>query len=68
MTRQLPVGQGLLIHEVSRSHTMTKHIRYDSSELTYNLSRRAAAELRLRALAHTPAIPEPGPTPAPDTM
>ena len=26
-----PVGQGLLIHEVSGSHTMTHHSRYDSS-------------------------------------
>jgi len=26
-----PVGQGLLIHEVSRSHTTAHHIRYDSS-------------------------------------
>ena len=28
---QPPVGQGLLIHEVSRSHTMTHHTRQDSS-------------------------------------
>jgi len=27
----LPVGQGLLIHEVSRSHTMTHHSRQNSS-------------------------------------
>ena len=26
-----PAGQGLLIHEVSRSHTTTHHTRYDSS-------------------------------------
>ena len=26
-----PVGQGRLIHEVSRSHTTTHHSRYDSS-------------------------------------
>jgi len=71
----LPVGQGLLIHEVSRSHTTTHHSRYDSSGRvisssqrplpdntqnsqqrsippggirTHNLSRRAAANLRLR--------------------
>jgi len=27
LARQPPVGQGLLIHEVSRSHTMTHHSR-----------------------------------------
>jgi hypothetical protein len=27
LARQPPVGQGLLIHEVSRSHTTTHHIR-----------------------------------------
>jgi amino acid permease len=27
LARQSPVGQGLLIHEVSRSHTTTHHIR-----------------------------------------
>ena len=27
---QSPVGQGLLIHEVSRSRTTTHHCRYDS--------------------------------------
>ena len=27
MARQPPVGQGLLIHEVSRSHTTTDHSR-----------------------------------------
>jgi len=26
-----PLGQGLLIHEVSRSHTTTNHSRWDSS-------------------------------------
>jgi len=25
LVRQPPVGQGLLIHEVSKSHTMTHH-------------------------------------------
>ena len=29
--QQRPVGQGLLIHEVSRSHTTTHHSREDSS-------------------------------------
>ena len=31
LARQPPVGQGLLIHEVSRSHTTTHHSRQDSS-------------------------------------
>jgi len=31
LARQSPDGQGLLIHEVSRSHTPTHHSRYDSS-------------------------------------
>ena len=30
LTRQPPVGQGLLIHEVSRSQTTTHQSRYDS--------------------------------------
>jgi len=29
--QQPPVDQGLLIHEVCRSHTITHHSRYDSS-------------------------------------
>ena len=73
-------GYCLLILEVSRSHTTTHHIRYDSSGRvisssqrrlpdniqhsqqtniyspggirTHNLSRRAAADLRLRPRAH----------------
>jgi hypothetical protein len=31
LAQQPPVGQGLLIHEVSRSHTTTHHSRYGSS-------------------------------------
>jgi hypothetical protein len=31
LARQPPVGQGLLIHEVSRSHTTTHHSRQDCS-------------------------------------
>jgi len=31
LTRQPPVGQGLLIYEVSRLHTTTQHSRWDSS-------------------------------------
>ena len=31
LEQQLPVGQGLLIHEVSRSHKTTHHSRQDSS-------------------------------------
>jgi hypothetical protein len=35
-----PVGQGLLFHEVSRSHTMTNHSRQDSSERVISSSQR----------------------------
>ena len=35
-----PVGQGLLIHEVSRSHTTTHHSRQDSSGRVINPSQR----------------------------
>jgi len=76
-SQQPPVGQGLLIHEVSRSHTTTQHSRQDSSGRVispsqrplpdtqrskqtnnhapggfriHNLSRRAAADLRLKPL------------------
>ena len=34
------VGQGLLIHEVSRSHTTTHHTRYDSSGRVISSSQR----------------------------
>ena len=34
------VGHGLLIHEVSRSHTTTHHIRYDSSGRVISSSQR----------------------------
>jgi len=33
-----PVGQGLLIHEVARSHITTHHIQQDSSGLVISLS------------------------------
>ena len=80
LAQQPPVGHGLLIHEVSRSHTTTHHNRYDSSGRaisssrwllpdntqhskqtnihapggirTHSLSRRAAADLRLRPRGH----------------
>ena len=79
LAQQRPVDQGLLIHEVSRSHT-TQHSRYNSSGRvisssqrplpvnthhskqtdihaaggirTHNLSRQAAADLRLRPRGH----------------
>jgi hypothetical protein len=38
--RQPPVGQGLLIHEVSRLHTTTHHSRWDSSGGVISLSLR----------------------------
>jgi hypothetical protein len=77
LTHQPPVGQGLLIHEVSRSHTTPRRNRWDSNGRvisssqrplpdntqhkvihvlagirTHNLSRRAAADLRLRPRGH----------------
>jgi hypothetical protein len=80
LAQQPPVGQGLLIHEVFRSHTTTRHSREDSSGRVisssqrplpdntqhsqqtdihapgvirnHNLSRRAAADLRLRPRGH----------------
>ena len=78
--QQPPVGQGFLIHELSRLHTTTHHSRQDSSGRviissqrplpdnkqqsqviniyapggirTHNLSRRAAADPRLRPHGH----------------
>jgi hypothetical protein len=80
LAQQPPVGQSVLIHEVSRSHTTTHHSRYDSSGRVispsqrslpdntrhsqqtdihaaggiriHNLSRRAAANVRLRPHGH----------------
>jgi len=80
LARQPPVGQSLLILDVSRSHTTTHHSPLDSSGRvisssqrplpdntqhsqqtnvyapggirTYNLSRRAAADPRLRSREH----------------
>jgi hypothetical protein len=40
LARQPPVGQGPLIHEVSRSHTTTLHSRYDSSGRVTSSSQR----------------------------
>ena len=40
MARQLPVGHGLLIHEVSRSHTTTHDSRWDSSGLVISPSQK----------------------------
>ena len=40
LARQTPVGQGLLIHEVSRSHTTTHYSRYDSSGRVISSSQR----------------------------
>ena len=80
VTRQPPVGHGLLIYKVSISHTTTHHSRQDSSGRmisapqrpladntqhsqqtdihvptgirTHSLSRRSAADLRLRPRGH----------------
>jgi hypothetical protein len=82
LARQPPVGNGLIINEVSRSHKTTHHCRYNSSGSvisssqrplpestqnsqqknihapggirTHNLSRRAAADLRLRPRRNIP--------------
>ena len=43
-TRQSPLGRGLLIHEVSRSHTTTHHSRYDSSGRVISSSQRPLPE------------------------
>jgi len=40
LARQPPVGQSLLIHEVSRLHTTTHHIRNDSSGRVISSSQR----------------------------
>jgi len=40
LARQSPVGQSLLIHEVSRSHTTMHHSQYDSSERVFSSSHR----------------------------
>ena len=40
LAQRSPVGQGLLIHEVSRSHTTTHHSRQDSSGRVISSSQR----------------------------
>jgi len=40
LAQQPPLGQGLLIHEVSRSHTTTHHSRKDSSGRVISSSQR----------------------------
>ena len=40
LARQTPLVQGLLIHEVSRSHTTTRHSRQDSSGRVISSSQR----------------------------
>ena len=40
LARKSPVGQGLLIHEVSRSHTTTHHGRWDDSGRVITSSQR----------------------------
>ena len=40
MAQQSPVGQGLLMHEVSRSHSTTHHSRQDSSGRVISSSQR----------------------------
>ena len=40
LAQQRPVGQGLLIHKVSRSHTTTHHSRYENSGRVISSSQR----------------------------
>ena len=40
LTQQPPVGHGLLIHEISRSHTTTHHSQWDSSGRVISSSQR----------------------------
>ena len=40
LVQQSPLGQGLLIHDVSRSHTTTHYSRQDSSEKVMSSSQR----------------------------
>ena len=40
LAQQPPVGQGFLIHDVSRSHTTTRHSRQDSSGRVISSSQR----------------------------
>ena len=40
LSNNLTVGQGLLIHEFSRSHITTHHVRYDSSGRVISYSQR----------------------------
>ena len=44
LARQPPLGQGLLIHEVSRSHTTTHYSRQDSSGRVMSSSQRPPSE------------------------
>ena len=52
VARQPPVGQGLLIHEVSRSHTTTHHIRQDSSGRVISPSQRPLPDTTLTTDRH----------------
>ena len=61
LAQQPPVGQGLLIHEVSRSHTTTHHRRLDSSGRVISLSHRTLTthNIHNRQTSMPPAVFEP---------
>jgi len=44
LARHPPVGHGLFVHEVSRSHTTTHHSRYDFSGRVISSSQRPLSE------------------------
>ena len=54
LVRQPPVGQGLLIHEVSRSHTTTHHSRQDSSGRVISSSQRPLPDNSQQTNIHAP--------------
>ena len=58
--RQPPVGQGLLIHEVSRSHTTTHHSRYDFSVRVISLSQRHLPDNTQHSLQRETDMPPVG--------
>jgi hypothetical protein len=56
LARQPPVGQGLLIHEVSRSHTTTHHSRQDSSGRVISSSQRPLSDNSQQKNIHAPPV------------
>jgi hypothetical protein len=59
LARQPPVGQGLLIHEVSRSHSTRHHSRLDSSGRVISSSQRPLpynTQHSLQTYVHGPPV------------